>query len=345
MNQNYYNPFQNQYQIYNPEAVRQLQMEAMEEKRCIRRSGNVIGGAILGFLAVQFVFGLVIGFTGLRDQYLNDPLFSHSLYVFQSLLSVLLPFVVAGMFLKRNTRTFIPHDPVEKTDLFWYVCVGTGLCMVANVVTNFFITFLSMYGIELSGGSTMEPDGLLSSLMMMVSLAVIPAVCEEIAMRGIVMQSLLKHGKVFAILTTAVVFGILHGNLIQAPFAFMVGLVLGFITVKTNSIIPAVIIHFCNNGLSALASVIKLYAGDKVANGIYYMFFLAWVALGIIGLIILIRKLWGVKHSDSVLGDTKYTNPFALTTGKKIGTFVGTPTMVISIVFLVLLTAQTVHFS
>jgi ABC-type dipeptide/oligopeptide/nickel transport system permease subunit len=53
-------------------------------------------------------------------------------------------------------------------------------------------------------------------------------------------------GKRFATLCTAFVFGIFHGNLLQTPFAFVVGLVLGYVACEYN-IVWAMILHMVNN--------------------------------------------------------------------------------------------------
>ena len=74
--------------------------------------------------------------------------------------------------------------------------------------------------------------------------AIVPAVFEEFAFRGVVLNKLRKFGDSYAIIMSAVLFGLMHGNLSQIPFAFILGLVIGFIAVKTNSIIPGILIHF-----------------------------------------------------------------------------------------------------
>jgi hypothetical protein len=58
-----------------------------------------------------------------------------------------------------------------------------------------------------------------------------------------VLQSLRKFGDVFSIVISALLFGLMHGNLMQAPFAFVTALAFGYFVIKFNSIWVSVIAH------------------------------------------------------------------------------------------------------
>lgn len=75
-------------------------------------------------------------------------------------------------------------------------------------------------------------------------------------MRCCCVQLLRKYGNGFAVLSISIVFGLLHGNVIQFVFAFLVGLILGYITVKTDSVVPAILVHALNNGMSVIVSIV-----------------------------------------------------------------------------------------
>lgn len=71
-------------------------------------------------------------------------------------------------------------------------------------------------------------------------------VAEELLFRGVVLRLLRPYGKQAAILMSAILFGLFHGNIIQIPFAILVGLVLGYVTVE-YSIVWAMVLHIINN--------------------------------------------------------------------------------------------------
>jgi sodium transport system permease protein len=81
-------------------------------------------------------------------------------------------------------------------------------------------------------------------------MALLPAVCEELAFRGFVLSGLRNLGsKSWAIGLTAVFFGIAHGVIQQSLAAAAVGLVIGYIAVQTGSLIPCMLFHLSYNGL------------------------------------------------------------------------------------------------
>jgi sodium transport system permease protein len=83
--------------------------------------------------------------------------------------------------------------------------------------------------------------------------AVTPAICEELAFRGFILSGLRRMGhKWTAIAICSVLFGVAHGLLQQSLAATVVGMVIGYIAVKTNSLLPAMAYHFVHNALGVL---------------------------------------------------------------------------------------------
>lgn len=86
-------------------------------------------------------------------------------------------------------------------------------------------------------------------------IAVIPAVCEELAFRGFILSGMRHIGhKWTAIGLTALFFGVAHGVLQQSITAAVTGFVIGYIAVQVGSIWPCIAYHLTNNGLGVLAS-------------------------------------------------------------------------------------------
>lgn len=84
-------------------------------------------------------------------------------------------------------------------------------------------------------------------------IAVLPAVVEEHLCRGLMLRGLLGNtGMWRAIITVAAIFAFLHLNPYRLLPTFSLGILLGYIAVRTNSIFPAIFGHFLNNAASAL---------------------------------------------------------------------------------------------
>ena len=89
-----------------------------------------------------------------------------------------------------------------------------------------------------------------SYLLCLFTSALIPAVTEELFCRYIFLRRLTPYSRMGAVLASALFFAFLHGNLVQMPYAFLAGVMLGALAVVTGSVLPGMVFHFANNALS-----------------------------------------------------------------------------------------------
>lgn len=77
-------------------------------------------------------------------------------------------------------------------------------------------------------------------------------ILEEMLFRGLILGSIReKQGRALpAVLISAVIFGVIHFNIPQGINAFAIGIILGYIYVRTNSLAAVILIHAINNGLA-----------------------------------------------------------------------------------------------
>lgn len=87
-----------------------------------------------------------------------------------------------------------------------------------------------------------------------LSIALIGPILEELLFRGAIEGHLLKKGWApkWAILVSALIFGLIHGNPAQIPFAFLIGLLFGWLYYRTGSVIPGIVGHIINNSFAVL---------------------------------------------------------------------------------------------
>jgi sodium transport system permease protein len=91
--------------------------------------------------------------------------------------------------------------------------------------------------------------------LLLLLIAVTPAVCEELAFRGFILSGFRHLGhRRRAIIYSALLFGLAHGILQQSLIASLVGVVLGYVAVQSGSIVPCMIFHFCHNALAVVNS-------------------------------------------------------------------------------------------
>jgi len=88
-------------------------------------------------------------------------------------------------------------------------------------------------------------------IVLVVALA--PAICEELAFRGFIFTGMRNAGSPWrAIVVSAAFFGLTHGILQQALIACLIGVLLGWLAWRTNSLFPGMVFHLVHNALGVL---------------------------------------------------------------------------------------------
>lgn len=123
------------------------------------------------------------------------------------------------------------------------------LCIGCQAVNSAWV--LTVEAVSNAFGSTIMDllemvSGSSNSFSMFLYASILAPISEEILFRGLFLRTLEPFGKKFAILGSAVAFGVFHGNLLQIPFAFLMGLILGYVALE-YSIFWAVALHMFNN--------------------------------------------------------------------------------------------------
>ena len=97
-----------------------------------------------------------------------------------------------------------------------------------------------------------DPD--LSVIKLVAVFALLPGLCEELAFRGFILSGFSRNGRTgVAVVFSALLFGVMHMIPQQVFNAFLLGLVLGLLALRSGSLLPGVLFHFVNNALGVLS--------------------------------------------------------------------------------------------
>lgn len=249
-----------------------------------------IGMALIIFVFLQTVLGVVltIGLPSL----LEDTFDTNTILVLVNGLVSPLSMIGSIAFIKvyNNDKT-----EKEKTDLsgkkkFNIIFTGVALIGLAQLLLPYVYEWFGINYDALDKMNMVPGNGSLSNIIFFIVLAVLPAIFEELLCRKYILNSAKKYGNVFAVLFSALVFAIIHMNLSQAIFAFIIGVVFAVIAIKTNSIKIPVLLHFLNNSYAALLTI---FDGNQVATSLVNNVALA---IMIFAVIILIKNLLNLKN-------------------------------------------------
>ncbi|MGN0639246.1 MAG: lysostaphin resistance A-like protein [Huintestinicola sp.] len=120
--------------------------------------------------------------------------------------------------------------------------------------------------------------------------AILAPICEELMFRGVVLRRLCTVSQHFAIFASALIFGLMHGNLIQAILGFGVGLVFGYAAVKTGSLLLPIAGHIFINTFAVSCSILTFLTDDETANTYWMCVLGVFFLIGLVTLIILLAR-------------------------------------------------------
>ena len=270
-------------------------------RRALFFTGNVLGVGLLGYLMMSLLFSLVIRSSDtLYRFYTEEPLYSYLLEILYSYLCVGLPFLCVWFILKR-TRLYrdltLPYGaPYSAGEAAMLVPGALAVCFLGSILSNYIAAYADAFGFGfLSYYEALEPDpvpaGLLGALALTLRSALVPALLEEFAFRGVVLQTLRRYGDWFAIVSSAVLFGMVHGTLTQIPFAVLAGIALGYCAVATGSLRTGIAVHFLNNFVSVVVALVSAQKGEGASVTLSNALVYSMLVLGALVLVIyLVRK-------------------------------------------------------
>lgn len=209
---------------------------------------------LLYFFAYQLAFmGVFICGYMIHKGVFEVPQTPDSTYTSLILLAQVLSTAAMGIHLL--VGKYVPLD--RKT---WSYCSSSKV-LIASVV---FILALGLWTNYLSELADL-PNSMQETFEMMmrhplgiIAIVIMAPIVEELLFRGAIEGYLLRKWKhpAGAIVFSSLVFGLVHGNWVQAPFAFVIGLALGWMYYRTGSLLPGILMHFVNNSTAVLGFLI-----------------------------------------------------------------------------------------
>ncbi len=315
------------------------------EKREMRRTCNTVGLMMILATIIFSTFSMFVAISyGLFEGVGALPSFIDSVpdNIISGLANVAAIGVCGIAFIKLGKNKFsdvLVFDKLSSKKLFAVVAIGFTVCMISNLLTNFYLTATESLGLNLNFDiETPVSNSFLEILVYFLSTAIVPAFSEEILFRGAVLGTLRKYGDAFAIFVSSFLFGLFHGNFVQFPFAFIVGLVLSWAVVYTNSMLPAIIIHAANNGFSVLCDVLYTNAGSLGINE-SLVDALTFIVVAVVAILAIFAVAKLSKRDNSFMKLAGYNGALDRKTRTKM--LVTSPTIIISVVFLLVESVST----
>ncbi len=329
--------------VYNQNFSPEYQRAVIEEQtqKQLRRTSNVASIPMLILMvamsAWSYVYFFITSLLGYSQEqaiaFVRNPAIMQAVQIVISMSLFIIPFTVTAKIARQRISDLIPFSRCRKGTAFPFFLIGVGFCAFANIAISIAGSIFERMGFSYEVGYGEDPEGIFGILLSIISTAVVPALVEEYACRGILFGMFKKWGEGFALMASSIFFGAMHGNFEQIPFAFLVGLALGLIRIKTGSIWVCVLVHGVNNLISVLISYISPFVPTMALN-VIYLFYL------IIAMLLVVLGTYMLRHRENNFF-TFEKNPTVLTVRKKAISFFTAP---VTIAFLVVCIIESVGF-
>ena len=242
---------------------------------------SMIIGAALRFFDAQKTDVLPENYMYIVQQYMDDSSIRIAVNLIAFLCCNLISLWVGCKITGITLRDCIgKKETVRKCSIgrvIFYALIGLWIQMLAGYAGDAIITLCSKTGIplylpELSGGT----DPLKIACLAIYGCIVAP-ITEELLLRGFALKNLSRVSQRFGIICSALLFGIMHENLPQFLFTFPLGILLAYITIRHNSLLPAVLVHMTVNTAGVLLDLLHSFLPmqERMVTMIYSLAILA----------------------------------------------------------------------
>lgn len=260
-----------------------------EFRKHVRRLCSYLGFSLcVLFVVVQFVSigisrfkqylgsNMVMGLGAEVYKLMNSDWFSLAGYNLLAY-SVAVPAMMLVMRRVPEMRIEPKKMRISKLLMFFVLCMGSGY--IFNMVGNIINLFLAlMTGRSIYSMTPISDMMLDMSLITALYIGVLGPIIEEYIFRGLLLNRMRPLGERAAIIFSALMFGVLHGNLSQFLYASSIGLVLGYVASKTGRIFYSSILHIMVNSYSVFLSFGLSYS--MVIQGVISLVF-SLIILGV----------------------------------------------------------------
>lgn len=217
-----------------------------------------VGIAFMIFLALYFLVSMVLSMVVVLAPDVLDTYWFNMINIIISQLVCMLPPVLIAMQVSKCdfTPTMRLKKGLDGIQVLIILGVSAGVFFFANGLNS--IAILGLEGLGYTPMSSAVPINNIPQLIFAALLyACLPALCEELFFRGLVLRSFERYSPAVAVIMSSVLFGIMHGNVEQLFFAITAGVFLALVVMVTDSLWASMIIHFCINA----AAIVFNYIG------------------------------------------------------------------------------------
>ncbi|GFZ34210.1 hypothetical protein CSC2_47360 [Clostridium zeae] len=209
---------------------------------------------------------------------------SEYLYLISSIFTLMATIFVMCKFFTIKTNLAFPEKKFNKSDILGIICLILGFRLLFCGSLNHIVNLIPLpKSIEDAFNNIFQ-----NPIIGLITAIIIAPIQEEFVNRGIILNGLAKkYSSKVALIVSSLIFAAMHMNIPQGINAFLLGLILGYIYLKTKSIFLSMMCHSINNMLAFMPDI------DSLSN----MYLLVSISIVVIILGAVLFKI-GLKRLD-----------------------------------------------
>ena len=217
--------------------------------------------------------------------------------IISAICNYILPFPILLFLMKKLESEKLEKESLSITSFLLYFCISFTLMIIGNLIG---IGVTSLIGTAIQSDIANPIQTLINSsdiLLNLIIISIIGPIFEELFFRKLLIDRTIKYGAKISIILSATLFGLMHGNLNQFFYAFLLGGFFSYIYIKTGKIIYPILLHICLNLMGSVLSLFVLGSANAIAQGTYASFDIGLILIYVlILLLVMIFGLYGLTQ-------------------------------------------------
>ena len=271
-----------------------IEIKKSEDRQFLKKLSRSLSYVLLLMTVLQSVFSMFLILLGF------DNGKSSIGETFKLLFSYSFILVILIKLLRKKFVRSLKFKKLDKNFLL-YVSFGIFGLFCAISLTLILSSALNTKALELQ---SVVPDSMGHVILFFLNTVILPGIFEEVIFRGAILELPRKNGDFFCIVVSSVLECLCCSTVHKMVFSLVLSLFLGFIRLKSDSLLPGIVVRLISKGCIAIIIVLKNFFGDDEIAIIKMFMYFALMIIGGIGVFALSfnkKNFYNLRHSESNL--------------------------------------------
>ena len=265
----------------------------MTDKKSTAKKRSIFSVASV---SAPVLVSILMVLTRISGNIVNSNSNSENLFLTVSVVNVIifiLPAAIYYLLSGRKLHSQIFISGIKSKYIIFIIFVSL-MFLCGNLLIKYF--FYDILGITVKATGYIEASSLEghAKSSIVIALCIVPAICEELIFRGVVLTEYRHYGAFNAVFISSLGFAMMHFSFSEFIPVFFSGVILGFMTLICRSVFPAMLLHALNNYINIFgnSAFIRIIASQ---SGVYFVTFIL-ISIFVFSLIVVLSRLEHVYY-------------------------------------------------